>query len=391
MRILVVKLADIGDVLTVTPALRALRECLPDTHTSVLATPGSAVALRGLPTIDEIVLFDKFRYDRPWDALRPANLRAAWRFYRSLRAERFDAVLTLHHLTTRWGALKYAALALASGARQRLGLDNGRGWFLTARVPDRGFGAMHEVDYWLQVAALLGAQCSRRRMEIAICDDDRLWASTALAPALAAAALDPSPLVRQSDIQNRESEISNRLVALHPGSGGYILSRRWPPERFAAVADRLAERYGAHIVLVGGPGEEPLARAVAAAMRHRSLDLSGQTSITQLGALLERCMLFVGADSGVMHVAVAASAPVVALFGPTNEAAWGPYTPTASGLLSAIVRAPGTRPVMYVGGTLGKEREQDGVEAMAAITVEMVTAAAEGLLLAAGVASLASA
>jgi len=373
MRVLVVKLADIGDVLTATPALRALRTSLPAAHITMLATPNSAAALRGLPYLDEIVLFDKFRYDRPWDALRPRSLAAAWGFFRSLRAGCYDSVLILHHLTTRWGALKYAALALATGARQRAGLDNGRGWFLTQRVPDRGFGAVHEADYWLEVAGLLGAHTADRRIEIAVSDDDRQWAACSLSPT-SPDARGPIPHTPYP------TPASRPLIAIHPGSGSFMLARRWPPERFALVADELAGCYQAQIVLLGGPEEESLAQSVAEKMHHQPLNLAGQTSIKQLAALLARCALFVGGDSGVMHVAVAAGVPVVALFGPTNENAWGPYTPPGSGLRSVVVRAAGTQPVMYVGRSLGKDDAEAGQEAMAAITVEMVIAAAERML-----------
>ncbi len=361
MRLLVVKLADIGDVLTATPTLRALRTSFPASHITMLVAPGSGAVLSGLPYLDDIILFDTFRYDRPWDALRPQSLVAAWEFFRSLRAGRYDTVLILHHLTTRWGSLKYAALALGSGAERRLGLDNGRGWFFTRWAPDYGFGAEHEVEYWLDVAALMGAHTDDRRLEIAVADADRQWAAEQLAT-------------------GRLPGGEGRVIIVHPGSGGFIPSRRWPAARFAQVADTLAERYAALIVLVGGPEEAALAEAVAGQMQTKPLNLAGKTTIKQLAALLTRCALFVGGDSGVMHIAVAAGAPVVALFGPTNEKAWGPYTPEGSGLRSLVVRAPGARPVMYVGGILGKERGEDGAKAMAAITPEMVMAAAEKML-----------
>lgn len=355
-RILVVKLADIGDVLTATPALRALRQSLPAAHITVLATAGSAAALRNLPSIDDIILFDKFQFDRPWDAIRPRALAGGWQFLRRLRSGRYDAVLIMHHLTTRWGALKYAALALASGAPRQLGLDNGRGWFLSQRVRDRGFGAVHEVDYWLEVAALLGAHTADRRLEIAV---------PAEAPAWAAARLPTS---------------GPGYAVIHAGSGGFILARRWPPERFAAVADTLAGRFGLHIVLVGGPEEAALARDVATRVKQAVTNLAGETSIMQLAAVLAGCRLFVGGDSGVMHLAVAAQSPVVALFGPTNEHAWGPYTPPGSGLRAAVVRAPGTEPVMYVGHRLGKGRAAEGHSSMAAISVDMVMAAVDRII-----------
>src|SRR5262245_40179853 len=138
-RILVVKLSDIGDVLTATPALRLLRESFPQARIDVLVPPRSAVVLRGLSSVDEVIVFDKFGYDAVGAALSPRALLGALDFGRALRARRYDMLVMPHHLSTRWGTLKWAALALATGAPVRVGLDNGRGWFLTHRVPDAGF------------------------------------------------------------------------------------------------------------------------------------------------------------------------------------------------------------------------------------------------------------
>src|SRR4051812_1704623 len=121
-RILAVRLATLGDVLIVTPALRALRTSFPSAHIGALISPSSAVALRGLDSVDEIVTFDKFAFDRPQDALR--NLTDALTLARELRRGDWDTLVLLHHLTTAFGIAKYAALALGSGADQRIGLDN---------------------------------------------------------------------------------------------------------------------------------------------------------------------------------------------------------------------------------------------------------------------------
>src|SRR5690242_19891521 len=156
-RILVVKLATLGDLLTITPALRALRSSLPGAHIGVLATPAHASALRGLDSFDEVIAFDKYAFDQPLDAL--GGLPTAVAFARDLRHGDWDTLLLLHHLTTGFGVAKYAALSLMSGATRRIGLDNGRGrWFLTQSAVDHGFGARHEVDYWLEVVGLLGAR-----------------------------------------------------------------------------------------------------------------------------------------------------------------------------------------------------------------------------------------
>src|SRR6202165_137712 len=182
-RILVVRLASLGDLLITTPALRALRTSFPEAHIGVLTTPGSAPALHGLDAYDEVIVFDKFAFDRPKDAL--TALPAALRLGAELRAGNWQTLVLLHHLTTPFGIAKYAALSLGSGAQRRVGLDNGRGtWFLTDSAVDRGFGWRHEVDYWLDVVGVLGAHhpgltLTRRkpRLELCITPDDEGWAT----------------------------------------------------------------------------------------------------------------------------------------------------------------------------------------------------------------------
>ena len=352
-RILVVKLSDIGDVLTATPALRALRQSFPEARLDALVPPNSAPVLADSPLVDSCLVFDKFRYDRPLDALRPSALADALRLGLTLHRRRYDCLIILHHLTTRWGALKFAALALASGARTRLGLDNGRGWFLTHRARDRGFGARHEVEYWLDVAALIGARTDDPSLEVTISAEDCAFAEAILPPI-------PYP-----------------LVAIHPGSGGYSLARRWDAEGFAQVADALVERYGARIVLVGTPADG--VSKVASLMRSEAVNLEGRTNLRQLAAVLRRCDLFIGADSGVMHLACAVGTSVVAIFGPSNHRAWGPWTPDRR--RAVVVRADlPCSPCSYVGFSVGRREGCQARTCMKMVTPETVLEAATRLL-----------
>ncbi len=219
-RILVVKLATLGDLLTATPALRALRTAWPDAHIGVLATPASAGVLRGLDSVDEVIPFDKFAFDRPGQAAR--GIPVALGFARALRAGGWDALALLHHLTTPFGVAKYAALALASGAPIRAGLDNGRGRaFLTHHAEDRGFGWKHEVDYWLDVARLLGAERpAAPRLELVVSSEDEAWAASTWSRLGAAQA-----------------------VVLMPGSGAFSIARRWSPAGFVDVGRALFQRH----------------------------------------------------------------------------------------------------------------------------------------------------
>jgi ADP-heptose:LPS heptosyltransferase len=306
-RILVVKLADLGDLLTATPAIRALRLAHPSAHLGALITPKSTSILEGTDLVDEIIPFEKASFDRLLSA--GSALPMAFGLARRLRAGRWNALALFHHLTTPFGVAKYASLCLTSGAKRIAGLDNGRGAFLTDRVVDEGFGARHEADYWLAVAGLLGGRHPTPRYELRIRDHERAWADEQIR-AIRAVGAD--------------------LLAIHPGSGAFSLARRWPAERFATVVRALARKHGLRPVVIEGPGPDEglLARTVAVGAGGATI-IGPAPSLGALVAFLERVRLFVGNESGVMHLAVTAGAPIVAVFGPTNDRAWGPYPLTS--------------------------------------------------------------
>jgi heptosyltransferase-2 len=306
-RILVVKLADLGDLLTATPALRALRMRYPASEITALVTPHTAGLLMGNDSVNRVITFPKALFDHPvslshpgtaWPAIR-LGATLTWR----LRASRFDAVALLHHVITPWGRVKYEGLLAATGAPVRIGLGNGS--FLTHRAVDAGFGGRHEVDYWLDVVAQLGAAhpcpCLELHLDVHELDAvERRWNALGLA--------------------------GRKVVAIHPGSGAFSVARRWPPERYAEVADALAAD-GLAIAVIAGPGEEPLVKRTQAAMRASAIPIHGSEDPRTLAGLLGRCRLFIGNDSGVMHLAASVGVPCVGVFGLSNHRAWGPYPP----------------------------------------------------------------
>lgn len=296
-RILILLFGDLGDTLLTIPAMRALRLRYPDARIALLTKDLPARIVRPLDLVDEIIVVDKHLFDDP-RALRSArSWPALWRLWRRLRAFRADTVVLYHHLVTRWGTAKFAALSLASGAGERAGIDNGQGWFLTAAVRDEGFGARHEAEYFMAVSNLLDAD-GPLQMEVAVADADRQTAADVLPP--------------------------GPLIAVHPGTGWYGPGRRWDARGFAEAARRAAERLGATPVVVGTEAERGQARAVLNDLGPRAVDLIGQTSVEQLAAVLARCDVLIANDGGVAHLAAAVSTPVVAVFGPSNDAAWRP-------------------------------------------------------------------
>lgn len=328
-RILIVKLGDLGDLLLVSPALAALHEAHPTARLDLLVPPRSVEVARHIPQVDEVIAIAAF--DRPRDLLQPGKWLAQWRFSRQLRRNHYDAVLIMQHMTTALGAAKFALLTLAAGVKVRAGLDNGRGWFLNRRVRNRGYGAQHEADYWLAVAALVGADPRPRPSGLLVAAADDSQAALLLAPL--------------ADHRPR--------VAMHLGTGAYAPARRWPLASFIELAQRL-QAEGAAIILVGGADVREFARqlvsALAANGAGRLLNLVEQTTVSELAAVLRHCDLYVGSDSGPLHVAATAGVAVLGIYGPSNERAWGPYAGGTAVQFDALTGTADDWRAMYSGG-----------------------------------------
>lgn len=314
-RILLVQMADIGDLILTTPALYALRQAQPDAHLTLLTTRHSAAIIEpGL--VDEIITLDRRQFTGLLSVFRPATLLQIL----ALRHKPCDTVIFFHHLTLWLGTLKFALIARACRARRVIGLDNGSGWFLTERVADAGFGAQHQARYWLQLVALLGAAPETQRARVAF--------DAGVLPIAAT---------------------GKQRVVIHTGSGGYSLARRWPTRHFAQLADALIEQYGVQLLLVGSPADG--ADEVIRQMRHHPVNLVGRTSLTQLADVIRSADVYIGADSGVMHLAAAVRTPVIAIFGPSNADAWGPWTPNGQSIV--LRSAPLCSPCSYVDDGIG--------------------------------------
>ncbi len=365
-RILVIKMAGIGDLLLATPALRALRETYPHAHIDLLVTPDSAGILNGWQVIDRIIVLDKYLFDYPQQFLtRPHNLLRLKPLWRDLRDGHYDAVLLLHHLTLPFGRLKHQLLLRATGAQWRVGLDNGHGWFLNVRVKDNGFGAMHEAEYYLAVAAAVGAKTKDKRLVVPLSEADHRQAWQLL--------------YEHETPQN----IRHPIIAMHPGSGGYSTARRWAPERFAQLADTLYSSVRGQLLLLGGPEEAELHQHIID-MMHSEMpvrSMAGRGSIKVTAALLEQVDLFIGNDSALVHLAVAAGTPTVAIFGLTNAQAWGPFADEKAGQQALIVRLNlPCMPCFYRGHDLGTPEGCATRDCLALLGVDPVATAARRLL-----------
>ena len=365
-RILVVKMAGIGDLLLATPALRALRETYPRAQIDLLVTPASAGILDGWDVINRSIVLDKYLFDYPQQILKnPRNLRRLSPLWRDLRDGHYDAVLLMHHLTLPFGRLKHQLLVRATGAKWRVGLDNGHAGFLNVRVPDNGFGAIHEAEYNLAIAQAVGATTSETRLTVPLSEEERRQARQLVYG------------------EQGPEDAAHPIIAMHPGSGGYSTARRWEPERFAQVADTLFREAGGQLLLLGGPEEASLHEQIAGMLQSgvpvRSL--AGKGSIKVTAASLELADLFIGNDSALMHLAVAGDTPTVAIFGLTNHKAWGPFTGNDPQRRAIVVRLDlPCMPCFYRGHSLGTPEGCATRDCLGQLSVDPVATAARRLL-----------
>ena len=240
-RILVVKLEGIGDLLLATPALQALRDSYPQAKIDLLVTPESAGLLNGWDVVNDIIVLNKYLFDYPSQLIRhPKTLSQLTPLYEQLQGTHYYAILLMHHLTLPFGRLKYQVLTFAASAKWRVGLDNGHGWFLNVKVKDDGFGAMHEADYNLAIAETVGLTIRNAHLFVPLSDEEhrRAW--------------------RLVYDNTAVTDTPHPIIAMHPGSGGYSLARRWAPERFAQLADTLFRDVGGQLILVGGQSLDSL-------------------------------------------------------------------------------------------------------------------------------------
>jgi N-acetylglucosaminyldiphosphoundecaprenol N-acetyl-beta-D-mannosaminyltransferase len=341
-RILLVQMADIGDLILSTPAIAALREARPDALITLLTSRQAAPILEeGL--VDEILLFDKKGFNGTFALLNPANLYRIW----SLRGGNYDTIVFFHHFTLLLGTLKFWLMAKASGAKRILGLENRNGWFLTEYIIDEGFGAKHEAEYWLELVSLLGASKEARRARVSF-DSGIL------------------PISVKRGLR----------VVIHAGGGGYSLARRWSNDSLAEIADALYKEFEAEIVLVGTANDS--ANEVEAQMKHQPINLLGKTTLTQLADILRSADLYIGTDSGVTHLAAAVRAPVLVIFGPSNHQAWSPWSP--NGTVVVLRSAPECSPCIFVEKSIGLRDGCEAASCMKMVTKQQVLAAARAIL-----------
>lgn len=323
MRFLLVRLRLIGDVVFTTPIPRALKRSFPGAHVSYLVEKSAAAVVAGNRDVDEVIVVE-----RPKGAGRIlADLKLAMQ----LRRSRYDVVIDLH------GGPRASFLTWATGARQRIGYTiRGRSWMYTRTVDrPRELRPRHSVvnqwDLLESVEGWSGGPADPRRDPVQMAADGT--AGARMATRLEAAG------IAQDD----------ELVVVHVSAGNPF--RRWPEESFISLVHGIASGSPRRrVVLSSGPSDRDAAARIGAAVRSRLGDAAGRVvdigefDLAELRALVARSRLFVGGDTGPLHIAATTATPIVGIYGPTlaeRSAPWrDPSIPTASLFVADLACRP---------------------------------------------------
>ena len=300
MKIMIRATNWVGDAIMALPALRAVRQRHPDTRICIVARPYVAEIYREQQVCDELIPYDPNGAHRGWSGRE--------KLIADLRSRNFDVALLLQN------AFDAAWLAWRAQIPQRIGYArDARSLLLTKAIPVPKPGEIppHEKFYYLELLRRAG------------------WLDQL--PDEPHITLRVSDAARQRAMQTLlEARSRPHAVRIAVGAGAsYGSAKCWPPDRFAKALNALLSRTGADsdVILFGTPGELPVSTAIASELQRPPINFTGKTSIADLPALLSQCHLFLGNDSGAMHVAAAVGLPVVAVFGPTDPNGTAPVTP----------------------------------------------------------------
>lgn len=327
-RILIARLSAIGDCIQTMPLAAALRERFPRAKITWVVEPMAASLVRIFAAVDEVLVVPK-RFAH--------SLTKLWQLRRELRRGRFDLSLDPQGLS------KSGLVVWLSGAPLRIGLARPAGrevnpWFQTHLVTSR---AVHMVDRYLELLQPLGVEPNRPRFDLRI----------------------PAEATQAAERLAALPQFAGRFAVLNPGAGWP--SKLWPLDRFAAVARHLADRGLGSVVVWGSDRERAWAESIVSAAKSPNVLVAPPTSLPELTAVLKAARLFIGSDTGPLHLAAAVGTPSIGLFGSSLGSAAGPYGFGQITLQSAFDNSP-TR----------KRRGADNW-AMRRIGVEMVTRACD--------------
>ena len=278
-RILILRMGPVGETILTTPVIRALRGRFPDAYIAYMVNPGREDLVSENPNLNEVITY---------------KVSIPSLIYEMVKRS-FDMVVVLQP------TFRLVVHTFLARIPFRIGFEtnSGKGCLLHAAVPNNI--DQHETDRYLDVVRGIGIEPDSCEPEMFVNAASQMWANDFLAGA---------------DVAS-----DRLLVGLNPGSAS--LSRRWSRSGFAEVGDRLHQKYNAQILITAGEAEGRLPHEIARRMSCSPCIVTGITPM-QLGAIIQKCHLYISNDTGPMHMSTAVKTPTIGLFGASNPHQWGP-------------------------------------------------------------------
>ena len=289
-RVLVIKLDHLGDVLLATPVFSNLRRVYPNAELHALTGTWSRVVLERHPDVNKVIEYNSPAFCRTG---QPTSLRETFKLYRKLRRQKYDLMVDLR---SDWRTVWFAFLRLTPKRFSRAALQ------VANKLGFSQFSGIHETTRNLDVLRQADIPTPVQTAIFSVTTEDKEWASEFLA--------------------TYQIKRQHPLIAIHPGSP--IALKRWIPERYAELADWLIAQKRAQILFVGVEDEIPIINEIQALMRGESISITGKTTLIQLASILHTCIVFIGNDSGPMHLAAAVGTQTIGLYGPGDPTRFGP-------------------------------------------------------------------
>ncbi|MCE2413549.1 glycosyltransferase family 9 protein [Candidatus Poribacteria bacterium] len=278
-RILIIRLAPLGETVLTTPVIRALRQHFPDAYIAYMVAPTREDLVSANPYLNEVLTY------------QPSVPKLIYQMAR----RKFQMAVVLQP------TFRLVLHTFLARIPFRVGFETNAAGKKLLNLAVRNDTLQHETQRYLDVVRALGVEVVASEPEVFVDRASIAWVNNFL--------------------ENHKLNDSKRIIGLNPGAA--TAYRRWHAANFAVLGDRLHETYGAHIIITTGPREGELADQVTELMSHSPV-IVNQATPMQLAALLQRCDLYISNDTGPMHLSTAVKTPTVALFGASNLIQWAP-------------------------------------------------------------------
>ncbi|MBW8017332.1 MAG: glycosyltransferase family 9 protein [Planctomycetes bacterium] len=295
-KILIIKPSALGDIALTLTALTSLRKSFPDAEISWLVRKEFAPLLEMVTDLDKIVIFDRKLLGK-W-FMRPKAFASLIKFFKTLSTPQFDIVIDLQ------GLFRTALFAWITRCPKRFGIKGARecaSMFYTHKVP-LDENCVHQIDVHNKIITATGVTEIVMQYNLTIDEQTESSARQLLA----------------------ENSVGDKKYAILV-TGAAHANKCWPAEKFAELAGKLHDRFDLSVIAVGTKMDKPVVEKLKSLAKTNIIDLTAKTDIKVLAALMSKASIVITNDTGPGHIAVAAGAPVVMIFGPTNPLRVGPY------------------------------------------------------------------